>query len=96
MYLSQHGAEVTERDLFKQPLSAAELRDLLGDRPASDLFSTKSPRYKAMGLEGKTLSNDEMIRLMAEEPYLVRRPSFRIGDRLVVGMDTPQLDALLS
>jgi len=69
---------------------------MLGDRPASDLFSTKSPRYKAMGLEGKTLSNDEMIRLMAEEPYLVRRPTFRIGDRLVVGMDTKQLDALLS
>lgn len=49
-----------------------------------------------MGLEGKPLSNDDMIRLMAEEPYLVRRPSFRIGDRLVVGMDTKQLDALLS
>lgn len=96
MYLSQKGADITERDLFKQPLTAEELKTLLGDRPASDLFSTKSPRYKAMGLEGKTLSNDEMIRLMAEEPYLVRRPSFRIGDRLLVGMDTKQLDALLS
>lgn len=96
MYLSQKGADITERDLFKQPLTAEELKTMLGDRPAADLFSTKSPRYKAMGLEGKTLSNDEMIRLMAEEPYLVRRPTFRIGDRLVVGMDTKQLDALLS
>lgn len=96
MYLSQLGADIEERDLFKEPLTAAELEALLRDRPAADLFSTKSPRYKAMGLEGKALSNDELIRLMAEEPYLVRRPSFRIGDRLVVGMDTKQLDALLS
>ncbi len=88
--------DIQERDLFKQPLTLQELKQVLGDRPAADLFSTKSPRYKAMGLEGKSLSNDEMIRLMAEEPYLVRRPSFRIGDRLVVGMDTQQLDALLS
>lgn len=72
-----------------------ELRELLGDRPAADLFSTKSPRYKAMGLAERNLSNDDLIGLMAEEPYLVRRPSFRIGDRLVVGMDTQQLDALL-
>lgn len=48
-----------------------------------------------MGLEGKPLSSQDQIRLMAEEPYLVRRPSFRIGDELVVGLDTKQLDALL-
>lgn len=95
MYLSQHAGDITERDIFKQPLTAGELKELLGDRPASELFSTKSPRYKALGLEGKNLSNDDLIRLMAEEPYLVRRPTFLIDGRLVVGMDTKQLDAWL-
>lgn len=87
--------EFTEHDVFKQPMSEAEIRELLGDRPASILFSTKSPRYKAMGLDGKQLSDDERIRLMVEEPYLIRRPSFRIGPTLVVGLDTQQLDQAL-
>lgn len=89
------GVPFTERELFKQPLNEAELRDLLGDRPASELFSTKSPRFKALGLEGKPLSDEERIRLMAQEPYLIRRPTFKIGSELVVGMDAKRLDALI-
>jgi arsenate reductase-like glutaredoxin family protein len=78
--------------LFKQPLSEAEIRSHLGDRPPADWFATRSPRFKELGLAGRTLSGDEMIALMAEEPYLVRRPSFATGGRLnVVGMDEKSL-----
>lgn len=94
-HLNQIGVAFTERELFKQPLSLAEIRELLGDRPASELLSTKSPRFKELGLVGKALSDEAILDLMAQEPYLIRRPTFKIGSELVVGMDAKRLDALL-
>lgn len=65
--------------------------------PATDWFSTRSPRFKELELAGKTLSNDEMIAVMAAEPYLVRRPSYARGGRLVaIGLDEEVLEAALA
>lgn len=94
-HLQGLGVTFTERDLFNQPLSEEEIRELLGDRPASDLLSTRSPRFKELGLVGKTLSDNDCIRLMASEPYLIRRPTFKVGTELVIGMDAPALDKAL-
>ncbi|MNR84029.1 Regulatory protein Spx [compost metagenome] len=95
-YLVKQGVSFVERELFKDPLTEAEIRELLGDRPASELVSTRSPRYKAMGLDVQTMSNDDCLRVMAQEPYLIRRPTFKLGDDLVIGMDTQRLEALIS
>lgn len=94
-HLKQLGVAFVERELFKQPLDEDEIRDLLGERSASELISTKSPRFKAMGLVGKPLSDEERITLMASEPYLIRRPSFKIGQELVIGLDKERLEQLL-
>jgi len=95
-YLVKQGASFVERELFKDPLSEAEIRELLGDRPAAELVSTRSPRYKAMGLDVQTMSNDDCLRVMAQEPYLIRRPTFKVGDELVIGMDAKRLETLFS
>lgn len=94
-YLVSKGVPFVERELFKEPLSEAEIRELLGDRPAADLISTRSPRYKAMGLDVATMSAEDCVRVMAQDPYLVRRPTFKVGDALVIGMDAKRLDAIL-
>lgn len=75
------------RDLFKHPLSAEEIRALLNGRPASDWVATKSPRFKALGLAGQTLSDEQWIQLMAQEPYLIRRPALLWNNQLVVGIN---------
>ena len=81
------GIELKERDFFKEAFTEAELRGLLGDTPASEIFSWRSPSVKKMGLEKDSLSEDDLVRLMIEEPRLVRRPLIRVGDKLVVGTD---------
>ena len=85
--LTGSGVELKERDFFKDVFTEAELRELLGDTPAYEIFSWRSPSVKKMGLDKDSLGEDDLIRLMLEEPRLVRRPLVRKGARLVVGTD---------
>ncbi len=66
------------------------------DTPLSEVFSWRSPSFKAMGLDQGSLSQDDLIRLMLEEPRLVRRPIVKMGGRLVVGATPKSLDAALA
>jgi arsenate reductase-like glutaredoxin family protein len=49
-----------------------------------------------MGLAGQELSEDEMVRLMLQEPKLVRRPMIRVGDQLFVGGGAAVLDSVIA
>lgn len=61
----------------------------------SEMFSWRSPSFKAMGLSQDTLTSDDLIRLMIEEPRLIRRPMTKIGDAIVVGSSQTALDQAL-
>ena len=82
-----------ERELFKEPLSVDELRALLRGRPASDIFATRSPTFKQLGLADQPLDDEARLRLMAQHPQLIRRPLVTVGDEIVVGYDAPRLEA---
>lgn len=62
---------------------------MLNGRPASEIFSWKSVTARKMGLSGKQseLTEDELLRLMVEEPNLVRRPLFVVDGEIVPGFD---------
>ena len=94
-FLSQKGVAFQERDFFKQPFSPQELRQLLGSRSPAEVFSAKSPSVKALGLEGKALSQEEMLDLMLKEPRLLRRPLVQVGDRLIIGANWRELEEAL-
>ena len=63
------------------------MRDLLGDTPPADVFSWRSPSARKLGLDKDTVSPDELVRLMVEEPRLIRRPLIQVEGRLIVGTD---------
>ncbi len=79
--------ELDERDFFKDGFTEAELRDLLGDTPPADVFSWRSPSARKLGLDRDTVTADELIRLMLDEPRLIRRPLIQVDGRLIVGTD---------
>jgi arsenate reductase-like glutaredoxin family protein len=83
--LLQKGLEITERDFFKDTLSEAEVRDLAAVAGTENIFARRSPSLKKMGLADRELSDDEMVKLMLQEPKLVRRPLLKVGDKLMVG-----------
>ena len=84
-----------ERDFFKDRFSETEIRGLLRGRTATEIFSWKSPSFKALGLDAGKLSDDDLVRLMLQEPRLIRRPMVRIGEELVVGSNTKDLERSL-
>ena len=87
--LSRRRVEFTTRDLFKEPLGQDEIRRLARLVPggARGLLSGRSPQLKALGLDRREPSDDELIALMAREPRLLRRPLLHDGRRLIVGFD---------
>ena len=93
--LSQEGVEFQERDFFKEPFSEAEIRELVEGSALSEVFSWRSPSFKAMGLEQETLSPDELIGLMLQEPRLIRRPLIKVDDQLIIGGNWSTIEAAL-
>ena len=93
--LLQKGLEVEERDYFKEPFSEAELLELAAPVGLSELFARRSPRLKQLGLAGQDLTDEEMLRLMLQEPRLIRRPVVKIGERLLVGANLKAVAAAL-
>ncbi len=89
----QKGIEFRERDFFADQLSEVELRELIGSRPVSDVFSWQSPSFKKLGLSREELGDDRLVALMLEEPRLIRRPLVRVGSDLIVGADKKALEA---
>lgn len=85
-----------DRDFFKNRLAEAEVQELLrGTRPA-EAFAWKSPRAKALNLAPDNPPPDkELIRLMMESPYLIRRPIIRIGQRTFFGFNQKEVEAAL-
>ncbi|HOP41106.1 MAG TPA: ArsC/Spx/MgsR family protein [Syntrophales bacterium] len=92
----QKGVEINERDFFKNPFSRNEIEDLLQGKPASEMFNFRSPSFKQMGLEKDTLTDENLIELMLEEPRLIRRPVVRIGTNVYFGANDKLLAEIVT
>ena len=94
--LSQGGVAFERRELFRQPLTEPEIRALLGTRSPREVVSLRSQRAQALGWTEDTLPGDDaLIKLLAQEPGLWRRPVIIVGDELVVGYDAERIGAVL-
>jgi arsenate reductase len=84
-----------ERDYAKQPFTLAELKELFGGVDPRDYINPKSPAFKALGLKGQTLTAERALKLMAEEPNLIKRPLIIAGTTMIAGFDRERLRAAL-
>lgn len=69
--------------------------ELLGEKPATEMFNFRSPAFKKLVLNRDRLSNEDLIGLMLKEPRLVRRPVVRIGDKVYFGADRSVLESVI-
>ena len=87
---------MSDRDFFKDTLSEVEIRELASLAGTENIFASRSPSLKKLGLAGKELSGDEMIALMLQEPKLVRRPLIKVGGKLMVGAGNAAVEAAIA
>ena len=88
--------ELDERDYAKQPLGLTELKELFAGVDPCDYINPKSPAFKTLGLKGKTLTAAQALKLMAEEPNLIKRPLVIAGKTIIAGFDRERLRSALA
>ena len=87
-WLAAHGIEVQVRPIVDQPPTVQELEAWI---PASGLpvrkwLNTSGMSYRALGKEKVAAADDAtLIRWLAEDGKLVKRPVLVDGDRVLVG-----------
>jgi arsenate reductase len=96
-YLEGKGVPVRSyRNLKEEPLSDDEVRGLAAKVGGVEkLFSKRAMKYRATGLHEKELSDDDLVRLMAEEYTFVTRPVIVRGDRATAGFSAKRIDELI-
>ena len=90
----EKGAELEERDLGKDPLSADELDTLIGKRNYLDFLNPRNELYRKMRMKEKPPSRAEALKWMSKEPNLIRRPIVIRGGEFVFGFDEEKLRKL--
>jgi arsenate reductase len=85
--MEKRGFQLYFRDLAKDKLSAAELEKLIGKRDYTEFLNTRNELFRRKKMKDNPPTRKEAVRLMAQEPNLIRRPVIVAGGRVVVGFD---------
>ncbi|MBU0983084.1 MAG: hypothetical protein KKA42_04390 [candidate division Zixibacteria bacterium] len=94
-YIEDAGVILSVRDMKKDPLTEAELDRLLGHLPLNHFINPISPGFKARGLDAAIPDREDMFRILAEDPSLLRRPILKTVRLLTVGCDKKKIAEML-
>jgi Spx/MgsR family transcriptional regulator len=79
--------DFTSRDLDKERLSGSELDQLIGSRDYKGFLNTRNELYRSRNMAERPPSRSQALKLMAQEPNLIRRPLLVSGSRIIIGFD---------
>lgn len=92
--MKEKGLEYRYREYTKEPLSADELRSVLGMLGVPAKAVLRGRDAKKEGLTGDE-SEERLIEAMAANPNLLQRPIFVLDGKAVVGRPVERLDEIL-
>ncbi|HKG15636.1 MAG TPA: arsenate reductase (glutaredoxin) [Pyrinomonadaceae bacterium] len=95
--LRESGVDFEKVNYYLEPIGESKLRELMAKMGISprELLRTGEAVYKELNLGRREVSDDELIRLMAENPDLIQRPIVERGERAVLGRPTERIRELL-
>ena len=92
--LEGRGIEIVKHDLAKEPPAREILEKLIDESHLEDFINTRSPAYKERNLGARKLSKAEVIKLMLEEPNLIRRPLVLAKGKVVFGYKPEEYESI--
>jgi len=96
--LDEKGIEYEVFEYLKNDFTAENIKDImkkLGISDVKEMLRTKEKEYKALGLDDKSKTEDEIIDLVVQNPKLVERPIVIKGDRAAIGRPIEKVIELL-
>lgn len=82
-------------EIRKQPLTEEELQEMYSlTKSYEALFSKKSTQIKLRGLDVKSLTENDFKELLLDHYTFLKRPVFITDDRIFVGNDKKNIEAL--
>jgi len=81
------GLKFDSRDLDKEPLSEAELDQLIGAHDYKEFLNPRNELYRKRGMAQKLPARPDVLKLMSRNPNLIRRPLLVRGSQIIIGFD---------
>ncbi len=99
-WLEEHNTEYTERHIVENNPSYDELKEWheKSGLPLKKFFNTSGLLYKQMQLKDKlpAMSENEMLKLLASNGMLVKRPLLVEGNKVLVGFKEAEWEEKLN
>jgi nitrogenase-associated protein len=93
--LRRLGHRVTVRDLLSEPWTAERLYEFLKSLPIIEWFNLAAPAIKLGTLDPAGLDASAALRLLVDDPVLIRRPLMETGDDRYAGFESSQMQTQL-
>lgn len=95
--LEEHGIQYKERNIFSEPLSAAEIKQVLQltENGTEEIVSRRSKVFQELDVDLDDLSLKQLIDLIEKNPGLLRRPILVDDKRLQVGYNEDEIRRFL-
>ena len=97
VWLEEHGIEYKEKNIFSEPLSAAEIKQVLQltENGTEEIVSRRSKVFQELDVDLDDLSLKQLIDLIEKNPGLLRRPILVDDKRLQVGYNEDEIRRFL-
>lgn len=95
-WLLENGIAFEERHIFKTPPTPEELMKLsiVSEEGIDSLVSVRSNQYRQLGINHLDMKFSELLKLLSEEPKLLRRPIVTDGEHVTVGYNIDMLNMI--
>ncbi|MDR0298572.1 MAG: transcriptional regulator Spx [Streptococcaceae bacterium] len=96
-WLARHNIEFMERNIVSEPLSPDEIKQVLMrcDDGVEGLISSRSRTMKMLGVNFEELPFSHAVKIIADNPQILRRPIIMDEKRLHVGYNEEEIRTFL-
>lgn len=96
-WFEQFGIPYKERNMFSNPLTINELKQLLSmtENGTEDLISTRSKVFQNIDVDFDDLTITQLLEIVEKNPSILRRPLIMDDKRLQIGFNEDEIRTFL-